>query len=940
MKPISVFISYASHDVASAELLEKLLAQRGLHVWRDKTRLKSGERFGDKIRQALTSSQKVIVLWSPHSVESDWVWGEAELARSQKKYLGYLIRGCTLQQISQQFWRYHHPSISDWRRSIDEVLGPAGVSKVVGGKSAILGVEPSLHRLPSRYASDIVGRESELDALSAAWNSGETSIVSIEAMGGTGKTTLIQKWLDVMETQGWRGAAKVFAYSFYEQGTDENPGGDATEFFDLALKYFGYDGPALTNDSEKAETLAHLVTMARSLLVLDGIEPLQYPAHSPGLAGKLRNAGLSVLLRQLLHQEACLCIITTRIQIAGLRTDNGRLHFRKLPHLNATEGVALLRSLGVRGRDDELEVAVAENDGYALALSLLGRHLIEFGNGDIGKAIPVEDIPVRSDERSLQRVMRRYEISFEERIKEQEAGGTRRNETASARQLEIMRLLGLFNRPCSIAALLAITNGDPIKGLVEACAHIDENKLNHAIHELRRIGLILPSNPDFKGQIDAHPSVRGYYSNILATATKVPEGSVTTAHLRLFRYFKAIVPSTPRTLADFLPAFSAISHGASAGQMDEAISDLLVGVVLNASFRAPTRLGAHGILLTSIAGYFPRIFDGSPDWSKPSAKLAMRNRASVATTAGFSLRALGRMAEAVKAFGAATDLAAADGKEPSTIVSTRRHLSMALLESGRIGDAALQAQLTHLPLSKANPLSVAHNYVTLGQILHAQGEFAKAREAFREGEALAASPHRPLLRGRSAYHLSELLEDVSDMDEVQRRASEMAEHPLANPTPLDRAFELLLQSALNSKKTRMADAKKQVSVALSIIRENGDSTYIPIALLQRASLERQDGKFEEARGTLRECGSQLEDTELLLHSIDCALEQARCNLDMLNRERPSIIARLNPTSARKRTWTDTMNLIDDAQKRITDSGYLRRDSEVRRLRELCLDLKV
>ena len=61
---------------------------------------------------------------------------------------------------------------------------------------------------------------------------------------------------------------------------------------------------------EKGERLAKLVAHRRTLLVLDGLEPLQNP---PGpQEGRVREPSLQALLRELAAFNTGLCVITTR----------------------------------------------------------------------------------------------------------------------------------------------------------------------------------------------------------------------------------------------------------------------------------------------------------------------------------------------------------------------------------------------------------------------------------------------------------------------------------------------------------------------------------------------------------------------------------------------------------------------------------------------------
>jgi hypothetical protein len=71
-----VFLSYAREDRAAAQALAEALQGLGLSVFWDDA-IRTGHSFEDAIESAMTSAKAVVVLWSRHSVVSDWVRAEA-----------------------------------------------------------------------------------------------------------------------------------------------------------------------------------------------------------------------------------------------------------------------------------------------------------------------------------------------------------------------------------------------------------------------------------------------------------------------------------------------------------------------------------------------------------------------------------------------------------------------------------------------------------------------------------------------------------------------------------------------------------------------------------------------------------------------------------------------------------------------------------------------
>jgi hypothetical protein len=107
-----------------------------------------------------------------------------------------------------------------------------------------------------------------------------------------------------MAAEHYRSAKLVFGWSFYRHGT-RGGNSSADEFIDAALAWFGDPDPRNGTAWEKGERLAKLVAGRRTLLILDGLEPLQNP---PGpQEGRLREPALHALLRGLSAFNKGLC---------------------------------------------------------------------------------------------------------------------------------------------------------------------------------------------------------------------------------------------------------------------------------------------------------------------------------------------------------------------------------------------------------------------------------------------------------------------------------------------------------------------------------------------------------------------------------------------------------------------------------------------------------
>jgi serine/threonine protein kinase len=363
---------------------------------------------------------------------------------------------------------------------------------------AILAPEKiSLARLPVT-GSDVFGREEDLAFLDHAWANKQVNVVTIVAWAGVGKSTLVNHWLQRLAVKHYRSAELVFGWSFYRQGTSGGTS-SADEFLDASLSWFGDPDPRLGTAWEKGERLAKLVAHRRSLLVLDGLEPLQYP---PGpQEGRVREPSLQALLRELAVFNTGLCVITTRLPVADIADHEGTSALRRnLDQLSGDAGAKLLRALGVKGDEEKLRDASDEFSGHCLALTLLGSYLTDAYNGDIRCR---EEVSTRlaHDVRQgvhARKVMESYQTWFGE-----------------GPELSVLRMLGLFDRPADEKTLRALLKPPAIRSLTRSLVDLELTEWRTILARLRRARLLAGEDPHNPGQLDTHPLVREYFGEQL-----------------------------------------------------------------------------------------------------------------------------------------------------------------------------------------------------------------------------------------------------------------------------------------------------------------------------------------------------------------------------------------------------------------------------------------
>ena len=242
----------------------------------------------------------------------------------------------------------------------------------------------SIDRLPTT-SSRLVGREAYINQLTELAMSDNINVATIVAIGGAGKSALLNKWLHNFLSEQQHDFTHVLGWSFYSQGSRQRSV-SSEPFLDWALSLFD---PGDTNTAglyAKGRRLAEFIQKAKVLLVLDGLEPLQNSPTIDGTepGGALRDQGVKGLLRSIAQDNPGVCIITSRLSVYELQRWEGHgCSNIFLEKLSKTEGTELLDELGVRGPRVEKESAVEELQGHALAITLLASYLERMYGSDI-----------------------------------------------------------------------------------------------------------------------------------------------------------------------------------------------------------------------------------------------------------------------------------------------------------------------------------------------------------------------------------------------------------------------------------------------------------------------------------------------------------------------------------------------------------------------------
>ena len=833
----SIFISYShrGNGLAWKERLFAALAvfekQHLLAPWHD-DQTKLGEDWHASINAAMKDARLAILLLTDEFLKSPFVLRHElpELRRRQKEE-GLVIAPILCERCDwlQNEWLAslqikprvltnptplstlpEQESVCTLRQlavDIAEGLGQAALAELPKPDQPPSPDHIYLDKLPLTPSTGLreeklIGREQELALLDLAFAQPHTAIVSLVAWGGVGKTMLVQHWLQRLQREGWYGARRVYAWSFYSQGTKEDRQASEDTFLAHALAWFGIQCEPTLSPWDKGRLLADAVARERTLLILDGIEPLQYP---PGpMGGQLRAPGVQSLLKQFARKAqkfspspasagegqtegdaGCLCLVTTReplTDLAGFQRREGSpwgsVLRVDLGNLADEAGAALLHHAGanragaaeIKTNDKELLAASREVDGHALTLNLLGRFLARAHGGDI---------------------RRRDLVKFEEADRKEQGGTTfkilaafenwlARSGEFGARQLAILRMLGLFNRPADAGCIGALRKPPVIPGLTDSIftTRIDastsqatvqpliEEDWNTATSFLADFGLVkmtaivveqvkgfseakaqtlmplaasgfnprfgdpdvlpLPSNSESSSlAIDAHPLIREYFAQCLIQTNPT---SWRNGHRRLFEHIPETVPFWPEGLAGIAPLHQSVGHGCSAGLYQEALVLFYMRILRLNAYYSTDVLGAYGADLAAVSCFFEQ------PWSRLAAGLPAAARARLPNQAASFLNALGRPADALEPMhlGLKSDVERNDWGNAATAASNLSEMDLLL---GDMSHALEHAQDSIRFADRTeDSFTRMSSRAAYADALHAAGRRDEAEELFKDME--------------------------------------------------------------------------------------------------------------------------------------------------------------------------------------------------------------
>jgi hypothetical protein len=712
----------------------------------------------------------------------------------------------------------------------DEMRRPSGAPPLV-----------SISRLPDSGPL-FVGRDGELAMLHDAWQRRGARVIVLHALGGIGKTALLHAWLGELAAFDFSGAERVFAWSFYSQGSDRNISADP--FVETALGWFEDPDPKKGSQWEKGERLARAVKARRTLLLLDGIEPLQFP---PGVrGGHIHDVALRTLLTELATANPGLCVVTTRLPVDGIGFFRAPFTIQhELPPLDAASARDLLVAHGATTPDEATYRAVAEAfDGHALALTLLATLIAEAHGGDLRRWGDIGPLLPGDRGGHAERVLRRYVRWLGE----------------ESAEVAVLEVIGLFDRPATRDELAALRAEPVIPGLTGGLPR-DETEWKRVLGHLRQTHLLIDAPPDGDDALDAHPIVREHFGRRLRERSP---GAWRGANDRLYELLlRKGREKTPTSLADLAPLYAAVGHAREAGRWTDALRVYHENIHRGDEFYG-AQLGSSAMDLVCLGGFFTR------RWTTLVDGLSVEDQGMVFNNAGYHLRAAGRLRDALGATCAAYDVRVRQDAQKSAAVNaiTMSEIHLLLASFDHAAGWAEHA-IEHARVS-GQETWIAASLAQLAYTEFQRDRLDEAKRLFEEAEqAQAARPGTKLTllySIRGAYYC-ELFIALGDLAEARRRANIVLPWAQTHNNLLDLGLlQLVLARAALADPAASASAwQEPLRAAEAALQTLDVRHHYTSLLLTRAAAELREGRPDHSRATAAVALDLARKNELVLY---------------------------------------------------------------------------
>jgi tetratricopeptide (TPR) repeat protein len=664
---------------------------------------------------------------------------------------------------------------------------------------------------------NFVGRKEILETITDWYTNPEVRIGALIGWGGVGKSALVRKWYDTLESNNIKPDG-IFWWGFYRNAYLE-------QFLNALLRFVSQgriEPETIKSTWEKTDRIKEYIHQGTYLIILDGLEQMQKPASGDEF-GQMIHRECTELLHYLADVSKGLCLITTRYPLPDIKNYEGAGYQKKeVDRLELKDARALFKIVGVKGSQEVIDSVIEEYNGHALSLILLSKYLVEDFGGNINKA---KDIPSFHSDKEAGGKAHRILLWYKEQISE--------------KQQAFMKIFSLFR---------SAVREEDFEGVFRAEM---ETKMNQTLREMsdfslkRMVDNLCDRRLISKGQDDTyatHPMIKNYFESLFKEKDKK------LCHKRIYQYFCEYAPERPETLEEMQPLFEQVYHGCAAGLYDEVLDDVFWEKIYKMEeYFIYLNLGAWETNLSLAKTFFPEgNLSQMPLVSEKSGQTFLLNEA------GLMLSSIGYPKEAEELLIKKTNMQIED-KDWNNVSVGYQNLADLQFRVGEL-ESGLESAKKALDAAEKGKSDeeIGFSKADLAGILHLLGKNKEAEREFREADELQIKDDGNHLYRLSGVSYADFLISMKRIDEAFELTKQNIEICQSENWPVDISRCHRCLGAIERISGNHKDAEVHLQKALEIARKVGQPALEIEAMLEFSRLHLDKGRYKDATREAKE----------------------------------------------------------------------------------------
>lgn len=717
------------------------------------------------------------------------------------------------------------PETGPWTNTIKVDAGVRNPKPGTGGHGA-----PQLE-------DEWIKRPQIMAKLSGAWADDDLRVIALVGFGGTGKSTLAQRWIASLVTP----PEGVFWWNW-------NLNTNVDQFLDAAIRFLTKPETDLSEFDKpmrKVKLLVHLLEGGRFLFVMDGLESVQL--QTDDLYGTIQNDVLrEFLLFVAGSKHRSRCLITTRAPLPDLERFIRTFQAFEVDRLDASEGKELLRLFNEKLPEPLLDKIVDDWQGHPLSLTLIGGNLRGLDHV-MPHQIPVPEANVSERDRVIT-LLRDYDKALSEAER------------------------------TALCAIALFRGAAPIDGLRLAFSETGEpgTILERVIDQLASRRLVQRSHGS--SDLTEHPLIREYFYQVLMGSKKNGLGQKLhriAGHFyseRAERAERDKPPVESPRLHDLIDWIESVYHSCRGGEFDEAYSIYYDKLEQSAEEMVLSwKLNAYSTLVGILEQFFP-----NGDFNQDPPVTGVKRQRFLINRLGVCRMNLGRLDDALPLLEKAIRIAEEDNLLQEQLHSSENVVEVSTYRGQFRRANKIGEKVVKLAEGLENPEELRDALVYRAWSAHLIGELDTAKEAFARAVSVQTEidPANPNLMSLYGIWHADHLRQTGELDRAYDLAQGIvtnaeAEHMLDD---ISQGWRLL--GDITAAQPDPGAARKYYDDALRLAREISETTVLLEALSARGRWAARSGD-STAKSDLTEALHYARGGHYEIYEVDIRLGLAR-----------------------------------------------------------------